>query len=87
MANGKGKTIKIRIAVAIDAEGNWSAAGWNGGRDAEKMEAAVDGGSDLSGTHQQYFLTIDVPLPKPIELSAAAVETGERIEAEQEAAA
>jgi len=52
-----------------------------------KPSAAVDGGSDLSGTHQQYFLTIDVPLPKPIELSAAAVETGERIEAEQEAAA
>jgi hypothetical protein len=72
----KPKTTKIRIAVAVDAAGEWSAAGWKGARDAEAMESAVDAGGELSGTHQQYYMTIEVPLPRPIELTAATVEEG-----------
>lgn len=74
--NGRAKTTKIRIAVAVDAAGEWSAAGWKGARDSEAMESAVDAGSELSGLHQQYFLTIEVPLLRPIELTTAAVEEG-----------
>lgn len=75
----KPKTTKIRIAVAVDAAGEWSAAGWKGARDAEAMESAVDAGSEISGLYQQYYLTIEVPLPRPIELTTAAVEEGELV--------
>jgi len=88
MANGRSKTVKIRIALAVDRQGNWGAAGWKGAKDPEAMEQVMEPG-EISGTVQEYFLTIDVPLPmpKPIELNAAVVEAGEFISGSEEEAA
>lgn len=72
------KTIKIRIAVMVDMDGNWSATGWKGARDSEAIETAMDS-DGLSIPALPYFLTIEVPAPRAIELTTAAVETGEPI--------
>jgi len=73
------KTKTIRIAVAIDADGNWSAAGGSHLSAREAMELNVND-AELIGTHQQYYLTVTIPLPRPTELTAAAVEAGELVE-------
>ena len=72
------KTVKLRIAVAIDYEGNWSAAGWSGGTDKEKLECTIEQGdsAELDSAHQEYFITIEVPAPRrarPVELATAAI--------------
>lgn len=89
MASGKGKTIKIRIAVAVDENGTWGACGWKGAKDSEVMDIAREnaegGGEGLYGAEQQYFVTVEVALPRLVELGAALVETGERINAEEAA--
>ena len=66
------KRQRIRIAVAIDDEGNWVAAGSS---DAEESKSTIDDliGIDLSDLNgdaqQQYWLVVDVPLP-PTEVLA-----------------
>jgi len=75
------KMIKIRIAVLVDADGNWSAAGQKGDTDKESIEVAQECDA-LSGIQQAYYLTIEVPGPLPVELSAALVETAELITSE-----
>jgi len=63
------KTIKIRIAVAVDSTGAWSASGDNTSRDAASMETVLD--HELTGAVQSYFITVEIPLPRPVELTAA----------------
>jgi hypothetical protein len=79
-ASGSQRTIRVRIAVTVDADGNWCAAGANGMSDKEAADATME--SEVSGFYQPYFLTIDVPVPRPrpIELGAAVVEAGETAE-------
>ena len=76
------KTIKIRIAVVVDMEGNWSASGSKGVEDSAAIDTAMEG--DLQGPVIPYFLTIEVPAPRPIELTTAAVQTGEPIHDEDQ---
>ncbi|MCW5976929.1 MAG: hypothetical protein KIT09_02575 [Bryobacteraceae bacterium] len=64
----KPKVVRIRIAVALDAEGNWSAAGWSGASDRDAMETAVDAGADLAGMYRPCYVTVEIPFPKPTEL-------------------
>src|SRR5271157_1170789 len=68
----KQKTIKIRIAVVIDLDGNWSAGGAKGEKDQEMLGIASEN-DILSGSVQtHYFVNVEVPLPsKPIELCGA----------------
>ena len=89
MANAKGKPVKIRIAGAVDENGMWRPLAGRGARDAEAIEAgreSADAPDGLSGAQQQYFITVEVRLPKLVELTGAVVETGDGIEAEEEAA-
>lgn len=74
----KQKTIKIRIAVLVDLEGNWAAAGWKGAKDKEALEMAAEN-DGISGAVQTCFVTVEVPQPKPLELTAIAVEAGEQV--------
>jgi hypothetical protein len=74
------RTVKVRVAVLVDADGNWSAAGWKGAGDNDVARDA----DCLEGTMQEYFVTVEVPLPRRIELTASTVENGTLIEAEDE---
>jgi len=71
------KTVKIRIAVVVDMDGNWAANGWKGAKDQEAIDLAMEG--DLSSPIIPYFVTIEVPAPLPIELTTAAVQAGKPI--------
>lgn len=95
MANGTGKakTVKIRIAVAVDQDGTWGACGWKGAKDSEVMELARENaetsGDGLYRAEQHYYVSVEIPLPRPVEVTGdmVVVETGERVEPEGEGAA
>ena len=73
------KTVKVRIALAINSEGDWTANGW---ADMEDWEAAgIDLGDDLATAH--YWIEVEVPVPAAWEPETLA---GNAVEAEPEAA-
>jgi hypothetical protein len=79
-SNGNRKRIKIRIALAVDCEGNWGVAGGSGMSPREAMELATDGVE--SGYYRIYWLTAEVEAPQPVEVtidlpSEAIVEAGQ----------
>lgn len=55
------KTLKVRIAVAIDFDGNWSASGWDKGGDDQLMDIAAEG-VDVGET--RYWITAVLPIPE-----------------------
>lgn len=55
------RTVKVRIAVAIDPKGNWNACGGQGMPDDESMSLAVDAVADGEA---RYFLEADLAIPE-----------------------
>ena len=54
-------TVKVRIAVAVDAKGNWNAVGFSGSKnDADKMELCVE---VLDDGEARYWLEAELKLP------------------------
>ena len=59
-------SVKVRVAVAVDPDGEWNAVGWAGGSDKERLAAA----RDLVGDGEAcYWLeaTVAVPAAKTAE--------------------
>lgn len=57
------KTVRVRIAVAVDADGAWNASGWsskNKTYDADAMGCAIE---NVGEGEARYWLEADVPLP------------------------
>lgn len=52
------KTVRVRIAVAVDKTGHWSAVGWKDAKDA--MGHAVE---TLEPGEARYWLEADLPIP------------------------
>lgn len=60
------RTVRVRIAVAMDAEGHWAACGWGTGEklgmsSAETMANARAMMTDFGGV--EHWIEADVPLP------------------------
>lgn len=58
------KTVKVRIAVAVDPKGLWSASGWSfNGRPMieEPMDIAIDG---VGEGEARYWITAEIPVPE-----------------------
>ncbi|HXS04869.1 MAG TPA: hypothetical protein VN731_10360 [Rhodanobacter sp.] len=54
-------TVKVRIAVAVDAKGRWNSCGWDGAKsDADKMDLCVE---TLAGGEARYWLDAELALP------------------------
>lgn len=68
------KLVKVRIAVAIDVHGDWSAAGWGrAGEEGDMIDAAE--GSIPGNTI--YWVTAELEIPeekKPKEVKASKIE-------------
>lgn len=64
MATTKRKTVKVRIAVAVDERGNWSGFGWPTVREHEMLTDALNS-DDLGGVRHALIIEADVPLPLP----------------------
>ena len=60
------KTVKVRIAVAVDHYGNWNASGWlnHDGKiaEGEAMDIAIDG---VNEGEAKYWVEAELPIPEP----------------------
>jgi hypothetical protein len=60
------RTVSVRIAVAIDPDGNWNASGWGklgndpSKNDKEAMGIAVE---ILAEGESRFFFTAELPVP------------------------
>jgi len=55
-------TVKVRIAVAVDAKGDWNAVGYSGARsDADKMDLCVE---TLDSGEARYWLEAELGVPE-----------------------
>ena len=68
------KTIKVKIALALDEENNWYAAGWEKAPDQDLInEVTVDTG--LKHIIATYFIEARIPIPEgPKTIRADTVE-------------
>ena len=61
------KTVKVRIAVAVDPDGKWSAYGCPGA-DETDMDIAVDA---VAPGEARYWVTAELPIPAEIDVAGA----------------
>ena len=55
-------TVKVRIAVAVDAKGEWNACGYSGAHsDADKMDMCVE---TLADGEARYWLEAELAIPE-----------------------
>lgn len=62
------KTVRVRVAVAVDDTGDWAASGAKGMDDADAIESAQD---CLNLTAQLSWITTDLPIPVAREIVAS----------------
>jgi hypothetical protein len=67
------RTVKIRVAVAIDSLGAWNAVGWGAKnpihqakRDDEAMDCAIDG---IGDGEARFWLEVELPVPQAVTLT------------------
>lgn len=68
------KYVKVRIAVAVDHEGNWVSAGWSQARDSDLIDSTVEG---VLPDEARYWVISELEIPeerKLIEVKASKVE-------------
>lgn len=53
--------IKVRIALAVDHKGGWSACGWNGAEPENMMSSCVD---SLEPNERRYWVDVEVDCPE-----------------------
>jgi len=73
------KTVKVRIAVAVDSGGNWSSAGWGGEDEAELANSASSCLPGDASCERLFWLTAELPIPEVPEATEIAA-TVERVE-------
>ena len=62
----KPKTVRVRIAVAVDEKGQYQVDGWDGATDDKVIVAkAIDYLIDPEGCIRVSFIEADVPMPLP----------------------
>ncbi len=67
------KTVKVRVAVAVDPEGNWTA--WGVDSDSLIRDYMQSGMlEDLKAGERYYILTATLDLPTPTEVEASVEE-------------
>ncbi len=67
------KTVRVRIAVALGADGQWNSCGWSGdaATDDEKAGLALDPMEDaIVGIH---WVEADIPLPTSVTVEGEVV--------------
>lgn len=61
------KTVKVRIAVAVDPSGDWNASGWRGCDDQTAMGNTLD---TLNEGEARYWLEAELPIPQVTTVAA-----------------
>lgn len=73
MTNRQLKTVKVRVAVAVDAEGMWAAvakAGYSGSSAMREANEMLDECRAVAN----YYITAELPIPEPQEIAAKVEE-------------
>ena len=67
------ETVRARIAVAVDGDGNWNACGWDCcPSDARAAALALEG---TGGMHERVFwVEVDLPIPTEITVKGTVTE-------------
>ena len=55
------RTVRVRIAVAVDPTGDWSSAGWKSADPGELHSYAID---TLEVGERRYWLEADLEIPE-----------------------
>lgn len=58
----KAKTVKVRIAVAVDSNEEWSAVGWD---DQSPDQCATSAIQNLGGNNPTHVVFVDAVVPVP----------------------
>ena len=58
------KTVKVKVAVAVDRTGGWCAAGWTDSKDDERIDAAAE---HVEPGERVYWLTAELQVPEGAE--------------------
>lgn len=68
-------TVRVRIAVVVNADGKWSASGWSGADDDVKRGCAFENMSDKEENHDTlHWIEADVPVPQIAEAKVIEAE-------------
>jgi hypothetical protein len=59
------KTVKVRIAVAVDPSGSWNASGWLNA-DGRELDLLMD---DMGVGGAFYWVTAELPIPSVQEVA------------------
>lgn len=73
------KCVKVKIAVVINEEGEWSAAGWNCSEtgksviadiiyDSDAMDTASEMFNDEDDTLKRYWITAELETPEKVKI-------------------
>lgn len=60
--------IKVKIAVVVDEQGNWSAAGWNCGKTSDDPLQIARDGMPGTGEERGYWVTAELDVPQIAEV-------------------
>jgi hypothetical protein len=63
MASDQGRTIRVRIAVAIDSGGEWNANGWGGAGEPYSPDAMAMARECVGADAAVYWIEADLPVP------------------------
>ena len=64
----RAKTVKVRIAVAVDEHGRWQAYGGTSLPDRDVMSLAVNG-TTAHIAWRECWVTAELPIPEPLEVA------------------
>lgn len=83
MGNQSSRSVKVRVAVAVDHTGDWNSCGWGnlaqepGHNDNEAMGMAID---PLEAGENRFFLVAELPLPVAVDVDATVETSGTKEE-------
>ncbi len=67
------KTVRMRIAVAVNPDGTWGAAGFSDADDCA-WDCLYDSVIEAQSGHSQYFITAELPIPSIPEVAGEVEE-------------
>lgn len=61
------KTVRVRVAVAVDPDGKWCAYGWRELDEGQAFDLCTE---DMPHGEARYFLVAELPVPDIAEIQA-----------------
>ena len=73
------KTTRVRIKILVNGKGEYAAYGFDAVQNDEADEVLYDMMcSKDTATAREFWVTADIPIPQPVEVTAATVEPCDR---------